>query len=58
MDGGIRFWMVVLWVGAGAFGLLSLCVIVAGFGDIRRMFEELRRQAAEGGGDSAGPGAP
>ncbi len=44
MDGWIQFWKIVLYGGVGAFSVLALWVIVAGFGDIKRMFADLRGQ--------------
>ncbi|MEE2886414.1 MAG: hypothetical protein VX951_03175 [Planctomycetota bacterium] len=40
----VSFWKYVLFGAVGVFALMSLWVIVAGFGDIQRMFGELRRQ--------------
>jgi hypothetical protein len=45
----ILIWQVVLYAGLAAFALLSVWVIVFGFGDIKRMFADLRA----GGGDDA-----
>lgn len=44
MEGWILFWKVVLYGGVGLFTVLSLWVTVAGYGDIKKMFAELRRQ--------------
>lgn len=37
----VSFWKIVLYTGIGMFAALSVWVIFAGVGDIRRMFEEL-----------------
>lgn len=42
--GWANFWIAVLYGAIGIFAVMSLWVIVAGFGDIKRMFAELRRQ--------------
>lgn len=42
------FWPIVLYVAIGIFFVMSLWVIVAGFGDIKKMFAELRRQRDDG----------
>ena len=47
MEGWILFWKIVLYGAIGLFTVLSLWVIVAGYGDILRMFADLRRQADE-----------
>jgi hypothetical protein len=44
MDAWIQFWKIVLFAGVGAFSVLALWVIIAGFGDIKRMFADLRQQ--------------
>ena len=44
MENWILFWKIVLYAGLGVFSVLALWVIVAGYGDIRRMFADLRRQ--------------
>ncbi|MEN8151387.1 MAG: hypothetical protein ABFS86_16340 [Planctomycetota bacterium] len=44
MDGWVTFWKVVLYAGIGLFACLSAWVIVAGFGDIRKMFAALREE--------------
>ena len=49
MDAWIDFWRIVLYAGLGLFAAMSLWVIVAGFGDIRKMFAALR----EGGSDES-----
>ncbi len=49
MDAWIEFWRVVLYIGLGLFAVMSLWVIVAGLGDIKRMFAALR----EDGGDES-----
>jgi len=41
MDAWIEFWRVVLYVGLGLFSAMSVWVIVAGFGDIKKMFRAL-----------------
>ena len=46
MDTWVTIWKVVLYGGLGLFAVLSVWVIVAGVGDIRRMFESLRKDAA------------
>jgi hypothetical protein len=38
------FWQLVLYGAIGVFSLMSVWVIVAGYGDIKRMFAELRSQ--------------
>ena len=47
MDGWILFWKVVLYVGLGLFAVLSAWVIVAGFGDIKKMFAALRNEGED-----------
>lgn len=47
MDNWIAFWQIVLYVGLGLFTALSLWVIVAGVGDIKRMFQALRSEAVD-----------
>ena len=42
MNGWADFWQIVLYVALGAFTLMSLWVIVAGYRDIHRMFAALR----------------
>jgi len=37
----ITFWQVVLYGAIAAFAVLSVWVIIAGFGDIKRMFADL-----------------
>lgn len=44
MEGWIVFWQVALYVAVALFTVLSLWVIVAGWGDIKRMFAELRSE--------------
>ena len=45
------FWPVVLYVAIALFFLMSLWVIVAGYGDIKRMFADLREQRDSNAGD-------
>ena len=44
MEGWILFWKASIYLGVGSFAVMSLWVIVAGYGDIRRMFVDLRAQ--------------
>jgi hypothetical protein len=44
MEGWILFWKIAIYVGVGLFAVMSLWVIVAGYGDIRRMFVDLAAQ--------------
>ena len=44
MGGWIGFWKITIYGSVGIFALLSLWVIVAGYGDIQRMFADLREQ--------------
>jgi hypothetical protein len=45
MDGGwAEFWRFSIYTGVGLFAVMSVWVIIAGFGDIKRMFAELQRQ--------------
>jgi hypothetical protein len=39
-----EFWQFVLYGAIGVFSLMSVWVIVAGYGDIKRMFAVLRSQ--------------
>ncbi len=50
MEAWIEFWRVVLYAGLVLFAALSVWVIVAGFGDIKRMLAALRE---DGGDESA-----
>jgi hypothetical protein len=43
MEGWMVFWSVVLYAGLGLFVVMSVCVTIFGFRDIRRMLAELRR---------------
>lgn len=43
------FWTVVLYVALGLFAVMSVCVTIFGFRDIRRMLKELGRQDGTGG---------
>ena len=43
MEGWMLFWSVVLYAGLSLFTIMSVCVTIFGFRDIRRMLEELRR---------------
>ena len=51
MDGWITFWKFALYTGVTVFALMSLWVIVAGYGDIKRMFADLRAQRDSNSGD-------
>ena len=51
MDGWITFWKFSIYTGVGVFFLMSLWVIVAGYGDIKRMFADLREQRDSNAGD-------
>lgn len=44
MDFWISFWTWTIYIAVSLFALLSLWVIVAGFGDIKKMFAALRAQ--------------
>ena len=44
MDTWVTVWRVTLYAGLGLFAVLSLWVIVAGFGDIQKMFASLRAE--------------
>ena len=44
MEGWILFWKVALYSGVGLFSVMSVWVTIAGYGDIKKMFVELRRQ--------------
>ena len=47
MNDWAGFWQIVLYVALGAFALMSLWVIVAGYRDIHRMFAALRERRDE-----------
>ncbi len=42
MEGWISFWKAVIYTGLALFAVLSAWVIVAGFGDIKKMFAALK----------------
>ena len=44
MEGWIGFWKFAIYAGVTIFAVMSIWVIFAGFGDIQRMFRDLREQ--------------
>lgn len=44
MESWVTLWTVSLYLGVAIFAVMSLWVIFAGLGDIKRMFADLRAQ--------------
>lgn len=44
MAGWIEFWKFTIYASVAVFAVMSIWVIIAGFGDIKRMFRDLREQ--------------
>ena len=51
MEGWIAFWKFALYTGVAMFALMSVWVIIAGYGDIKKMFAALREQRDSNSGD-------
>jgi len=43
MNGWATLWKWMFFLGASGFGLMSVWVTIAGVGDIKRMFAELKK---------------
>ncbi len=57
MEGWAALWKIVFFFGVGAFALMALWVTVAGLGDIKRMFSELKQAKSDRSEHKGGSGS-
>lgn len=58
MNGWMILWKIVFIAGVSIFAGMAVWVTIGGFADIKRLFERIKEEHAEGDGDDEGQKEP